>query len=308
MRGEVSIFREGMLYKGSSAVYNIKYDSITSDNLRSSLLATGKEIYFQTQELASDLGTEGMPDLIETNGSMLTTHDSSHPNWQIQSKELDIYPDDKLVFKNLTFYAGGTPFFWLPYLSQPMDDELGYSFTPGYDTLWGAYLLNRYGSLLGDTATPSPPTTSTCAPNAASPAASTCARCATAKTRTSARLRLYYATTSTRPSPAVARDRSNPPIDSATAPASSTGSTSKATTTASPSNRKPAAKPTGAPAPRSTTRSSWTSISTCSATNSSSKTSRPPSSASTRGRTIIINLVEDHAVRQRQPARPVPHQ
>ena len=150
VQGDVSIFREGILYKGSSAVYNINTDTISSDNLRSSLLAAGREIYFQTQELASTLGEGGTPGKIETNGSYLTTHDLSHPNWHIESKHLDIYPEDRMVFKNVTLYAGGTPVFWLPYLSQPMDDELGYFFSPGYDTVWGAYLLNRYGTLMGD--------------------------------------------------------------------------------------------------------------------------------------------------------------
>lgn len=148
--GDVSIFRGGMLYKGSSAVYNIKTETITSDNLRSSVLAADKEIYFQTQELTSGVGGEGTPEVIETNGSYLTTHDLSHPNWHIKSESLDIYPEDRIVFKNVKVYAGGTPVLWLPYLSQPMDDELGYSFSPGYDSAWGAFLLNRYGTLLGD--------------------------------------------------------------------------------------------------------------------------------------------------------------
>ena len=150
VKGDVSIFRAGILYKGSSAVYNINNDTISSDNLRSSLLASDKEIYFQTQELATSVGDAGGPEKIETNGSYLTTHDSSHPNWHIASKELDIYPEDRMVFKNVTLYAGGTPVFWLPYLSQPMDNELGYSFAPGWDSVWGAYLLNRYGTLMGD--------------------------------------------------------------------------------------------------------------------------------------------------------------
>jgi hypothetical protein len=87
VRGDVSIYRKGMLYKGSTAVYNINNDTISSDNLRSSILAGDKEIYFQTQELASGLGGDDLDSLIETSGSMLTTHDSSHPNWQLQSRE-----------------------------------------------------------------------------------------------------------------------------------------------------------------------------------------------------------------------------
>ncbi len=51
----------------------------------------------------------------------------------------------------MRLYAGDTQVFWLPYLSQPLDSELGYHFIPGARSNWGAYLLNTYGVMLGGT-------------------------------------------------------------------------------------------------------------------------------------------------------------
>lgn len=151
VRGNVSIYREGMLYRGESAVFNVRTNVITSDNLRSSLLADEREIFFQTEDLSGMAGGDPSQE-IETRNTFLTTHDSSHPNWSIRANSVDIFPEDRVVFRNMTAYAGGTPVFWLPYLSQPLDRELGYSFTPGYDSVFGAFLLNRYGTLLGENA------------------------------------------------------------------------------------------------------------------------------------------------------------
>ena len=38
----------------------------------------------------------------------------------------------------------------MPYLAQPLDDELGYYFVPGFSSPWGAFLLNQYGFMIGD--------------------------------------------------------------------------------------------------------------------------------------------------------------
>jgi len=151
VRDGVAIYRDGMLYRGDTAVFDINTNTITSDNLRSSVLASDKEVYFETGDLVGGMNSDdGSPGVIQTRNTQLTTHDSSHPNWYMRARTLDIYPDDKMVFRNMTVYAGGIPVFWLPYLSQKFDTELGYSFTPGYDSAMGFFLLNKYGSLLGD--------------------------------------------------------------------------------------------------------------------------------------------------------------
>ena len=148
--GNVSIYREGVLYSGESAIYNIESEKIVSDNLKSSVVAQGKELYFESESLNTQIGEMDNVDVIDTEGTLLTTHDYETPNWHIMADELDIYPDDRIVFKDVTFYAKGIPVMWLPYLAQPLDDELGYTFSPGYDSAWGGYLLNQYGTLIGE--------------------------------------------------------------------------------------------------------------------------------------------------------------
>lgn len=65
-----------------------------------------------------------------------------------------VYPGDRVVFNDLRLYFHDTPVFWLPYLNQPLDGELGYQFVPGGRSNWGPYLLNTYGIMLGGTRNP----------------------------------------------------------------------------------------------------------------------------------------------------------
>jgi LPS-assembly protein len=67
----------------------------------------------------------------------------------MRAKETIVNPEGIVTFKDLRFYAGDTPIFWLPYLSQPLDSTLGYHFIPGTRSNWGAFLLNSYGIMLG---------------------------------------------------------------------------------------------------------------------------------------------------------------
>jgi LPS-assembly protein len=73
----------------------------------------------------------------------------AHPNYWIRSKRTTIYPNDKIVFNGLKLYAGETPVFWFPYLSQPFDADLGLHLIPGARSNWGPYLLSSYGIMLG---------------------------------------------------------------------------------------------------------------------------------------------------------------
>ena len=79
----------------------------------------------------------------------ITTDDSEDPNFWVRARKITIYPEEKIVFKNLRLYAGDLPVFWLPYLSQPLNAELGYHFIPGSRSSWGPFLLNTYGMMLG---------------------------------------------------------------------------------------------------------------------------------------------------------------
>lgn len=142
-RGNVTIYKDGGVFSGDEIVYNIESGEMTATELRSALAP----IFYQTGEVGVPSDTEQM---LELKQSLFTTHDRKDPNYKIKAKTVRIYPGDKVVFKSATVYAGDLPVLWLPYLSQPLDDELGYFFTPGYSTGWGAFLLNQYGFMIGD--------------------------------------------------------------------------------------------------------------------------------------------------------------
>jgi lipopolysaccharide export system protein LptA len=142
-RGNVTIYKDGGVFSGDEIIYNIETGEMTATELRSSLAP----IFYETGQVEVPSDTEQM---LELRQSLFTTHDRKDPNYKIKAKTVRIYPGEKVVFKSATVYAGGVPVLWLPYLSQPLDDELGYFFTPGYNTGWGGFLLNQYGFMIGD--------------------------------------------------------------------------------------------------------------------------------------------------------------
>ena len=142
-RGDVTIYKDGGVFSGDEIVYNIETGEMTATELRSALAP----IFYETGQVEVPSDTNQM---LELKQSLFTTHDRKDPNYKIKAKTVRIYPGEKVVFKSATVYAGGVPILWLPYLSQPLDDELGYFFTPGYSTGWGGFLLNQYGFMIGD--------------------------------------------------------------------------------------------------------------------------------------------------------------
>ena len=143
LEGNVSIYQGNLLQRGDRAVYNYETRKLEADALQASVdpffLEAGK---FHVETI------NGKPVYIGEDAG-ITTHDEEEPNFWIRAAQTRIYPEDKIVFKDLKLYAGGTPIFWLPYLSQPLDAELGYHFVPGARSNWGPYLLNTYGIMLG---------------------------------------------------------------------------------------------------------------------------------------------------------------
>jgi LPS-assembly protein len=143
LTGNVAAYEANSLRRGDRAVYYYERKFLDSSDMRASMdpviLEAGK---FTLEEIDSEKVYVG------TDGGM-TTHDYEKPNFWIRAKKTRVYPNEKIVFNNLKVYAGDVPVFWLPYLSQPLDAELGYHFLPGLSSTWGPFLLNSYGIMLG---------------------------------------------------------------------------------------------------------------------------------------------------------------
>jgi LPS-assembly protein len=141
--GDVSIYKDGLLYRGERATYNTESGELDATEMRSS----SEPLFFNARHLQTESKEVS---LIEAEGAVFTTEDAEDPGFRLDSEKVTIYPEERIVFRNVKVYAGDTPVFYLPYLSQPLQEEMGYTFTPGYRSNLGAFLLNQYGSTIGD--------------------------------------------------------------------------------------------------------------------------------------------------------------
>jgi len=145
--GNVTVIKAGDTYKGEMLIYNVQTGELHGNAVRSNMIHDNGTLLYQLNDLQTE--TKNV-ERIDGKDAFFTTHDLANPNYKVKARSMTIYPNDRIVMKNVKVYAGNTPVFWFPYLSQPLDDELGYKFTPGYTDTWGAYLLNQYGVIHGD--------------------------------------------------------------------------------------------------------------------------------------------------------------
>ncbi|WP_367873069.1 LPS assembly protein LptD [Luteolibacter sp. Populi] len=148
LTGNVSVYRGNLLQRGNELVYFWGQQKMDSSGLRAGVDPFILEAGQFTME------DRGGKQVFVGRDAGVTTHDVEDPGFWMRAKETTVYPGDKVTFQNLRLYAGDTPIFWLPYLSQPLDSELGYHFVPGARSNWGAFLLNSYGIMLGGTPDP----------------------------------------------------------------------------------------------------------------------------------------------------------
>ena len=146
--GKVSIYQGTILHRGDTAVYHYEEGKLDASQLRASLdpvlLEAGR---FRT------IDQDGQQVYIGEDAG-LTTHDAEDPSYWLRARQTTILPGDRVIFRDVKLHLGDTPVFWLPYLSQPLNGELGYQMVPGARSNWGPFLLNRYGIMLGSSEDP----------------------------------------------------------------------------------------------------------------------------------------------------------
>lgn len=146
-RDGVAIWRAGTMYRGDNIIYNVNSGELSGDAVRSSMPMDEGTIFYQSEKFETETK---FIEKVQGATTYLTTHDLADPNYRVRARSFTVYPGDRVVMRNVTVLAGDTPVFYLPFLSQPLTEEVGYRFTPGYQSRWGAFLLNQYGVLHGD--------------------------------------------------------------------------------------------------------------------------------------------------------------
>ena len=134
LSGNVRIYREGRLFTAERALYNLETKVFNTADF------AGEALPFRFG--GASLSTVGSNAYLVKDG-LFTTSDSSKPDYFLRAKTVRIYPNDRVIFSNVKLYVGRTPIFWYPYLYQSLKADSSFTFTPGYSSVWGAYLLTQ---------------------------------------------------------------------------------------------------------------------------------------------------------------------
>ncbi len=131
--------------KATRAEYDMETRSFVSDGMNLKvdgiILRSGNFVYKKDADGA--LYLEGLD-------ASVTAEDIAEPNTWISADRIRIYPQDRFEFEGMSLYYDDVPFFYFPYLSHSLNPKVGYLPIPGMRSIWGPYLLNEYGVLLGN--------------------------------------------------------------------------------------------------------------------------------------------------------------
>ncbi|MBU0683249.1 MAG: LPS assembly protein LptD [Candidatus Omnitrophota bacterium] len=93
---------------------------------------------------AKESARVGDNEFIFRNG-YVTTCDLDIPHYRIKASEVRIFPDDKIIAKNVCFYIKDIPVLWFPYYCHPIiQSRAKVQFIPGQSTDWGYFLLSAW--------------------------------------------------------------------------------------------------------------------------------------------------------------------
>ncbi len=142
--GNVSVFNGPMIQRGDHVVYDLKTKKLNTHSLSVSY----DPIILESGSFEMTEDEDGNRIFTGTDAG-ITTNDVQSPHYWLRADRTTLYPGERIVFDDLKLYIGDTPVFWLPYLSQPLNADLGYRMLPGGRTNWGLFLMQSYGIMLG---------------------------------------------------------------------------------------------------------------------------------------------------------------
>ncbi len=85
------------------------------------------------------------------NNGYATTCDFDHPHYRISSRQIKLFPEDKIQTKGDTLYLGDTPIMYLWQLNHSLKDTFTHvQLSPGSRKDWGPYMLSLWRYNLAD--------------------------------------------------------------------------------------------------------------------------------------------------------------
>jgi len=109
--GEVFFKQDETETNCEELTYNWKTKKIILLRLKGELTGEGikGKVYYQGEKM------ENFPETVEITGGSFTTCELEEPHYHIVAKEMIIYPKDKIIARNISWYEGKTKIITLPY-------------------------------------------------------------------------------------------------------------------------------------------------------------------------------------------------
>lgn len=144
MQGNVRLIQAEQELRGEVLFYNFETGLGSFDKARTEVvLSEDAGTIFLAGE---SIGIDG--EKYTVSKATFTTCDQEESHFHLATKELEYYPDDKVIIRGVTYYEGKIPLFYWPYLVIPLDwDDRESSFTLpvlGYSEIEGYYMKNTF--------------------------------------------------------------------------------------------------------------------------------------------------------------------
>lgn len=139
--GHVRIESDDQVWAGEHMDYNFMTHQMRAEEFR-----TGKAPMF-----AGGTGLEGnMSNRVYTaQNGYVTTDDISDPAYRIKASRIRLIPGKSVEMWNAVLWAGKVPVFYFPYYVRSLDQRANnFTFTPGFRSAYGAFLLTTYNWFL----------------------------------------------------------------------------------------------------------------------------------------------------------------
>lgn len=162
LRGQIVIYNDAMLAKISgdgnsttpNAQFNWKDDTIQARGVRAKIngmLVKGSKVIYGIDPTKKDAENKNGRRYIEIHDAYITTEDTESPSTWIGCGIMRIYPGDEGRISKLSIVTNDVEVrFPFPPFSHSLNPREGWMPEAGTRSIWGGYMLNRYGFLIGN--------------------------------------------------------------------------------------------------------------------------------------------------------------
>jgi LPS-assembly protein len=135
--GDVTLRRATGLWRGEMVAYNFK-----TEEMRATAFRLGMAPFYAAGEGLSAIQSNRT--YITTN-AFITSDDFAKPSYRIHAKRLKIIPGELIEAEQATMYFGKVPVMFFPSYHRNLGRHPNnFSFTPGYRSIFGPFLLTAY--------------------------------------------------------------------------------------------------------------------------------------------------------------------